>query len=83
MIHRGGLLGGILGGALLGLAIYVINYYTFSFFFPWMHAISNTLLIVTHVLFGAMAGGIYEALEVEEFFPAKETEEENGNDVPV
>jgi hypothetical protein len=29
----------------------------------------NWIIVLNHVLFGAAAGGIYEALEVEEFVP--------------
>lgn len=60
VIHRWGLVVGIIGGALLGLAFYGINLYTMTVFFPWFFAINNVLLIASHVLFGAVAGGIYE-----------------------
>jgi hypothetical protein len=71
IIHRWGLLVGILGGALFGLALYAINYYTFSsFLFPWFYASRTWMDIVAHLLFGAVAGGIYELLEREVFVPA-------------
>ena len=63
IIHRWGLIVGILGGALFGLAIYVINYYTFTYLFPWFFPLRSWLVLATHVFFGATAGGIYEALE--------------------
>ena len=66
-IHRGGLLTGIVGGALLGLGLYSINFYTSTLFYPWFFAMRNWVFILTHILFGALAGGIYEGLEVEEF----------------
>lgn len=69
IIHRGGLIIGIIGGALLGLAFYAINFYTFTFFFPWFFAMRNPVFLITHLFFGALAGGIYEALEVENFQP--------------
>lgn len=71
VIHRGGLITGIIGGALLGLAIYSINFYTFTYFFPWFFAVHDTTVVVAHLLFGAVAGGVYEALEVEIFVPAE------------
>jgi hypothetical protein len=71
VIHRGGLVTGILGGALLGLTFYAINVYTFSLFRPWMFVLSGWTFALNHILFGAVAGGVYEALEVEIFVPAE------------
>ncbi|MCP5096832.1 MAG: hypothetical protein GY943_14875 [Chloroflexi bacterium] len=73
IIHRWGLVVGILGGAVLGFALYLVNYYTFTLFFPWFYPIRNWLMIVGHIIFGAIAGGVYEALEVEEFVPVEES----------
>jgi len=75
IIHRGGLITGIIGGAILGLAIYAINFYTMTFFFPWFFAMQHWIIIVNHIIFGALAGGIYEWLEIEEFVPVTEKEE--------
>jgi hypothetical protein len=72
IIHRGGLLSGIIGGALIGLALYAINFYTLTFFFPWFFAMRNWVFVLTHVAFGALAGGVYEGLEVETFVPVVE-----------
>lgn len=69
IIHRWGLIVGILGGALFGLALYVVNFYTFSLLFPWFFPIRSWIDVLSHVLFGAVAGGVYEALEVEVFVP--------------
>jgi hypothetical protein len=63
VVHRGGLIGGILVGALLGLAFYFIDYYTFSYFFPQFFAMNHWSVVASHVLFGALAGGVYELLE--------------------
>ncbi len=76
IIHRGGLITGIIGGALFGLAIYVINFYTLTLFFPWFFAMQHWIIIVNHIIFGALAGGIYEWLEIEEFVTVNEKEEE-------
>jgi len=70
IIHRGGLIAGFIAGALLGLALYSINFYTLTFFFPWFFAMRSWVFVATHLLFGALVGGIYEALEVETFVPA-------------
>ncbi|KAA3665304.1 MAG: hypothetical protein DWQ04_01300 [Chloroflexi bacterium] len=72
IIHRWGLIVGIVGGALFGLALYAVNYYTLTFFFPWFFLIRNWAMVVGHIMFGALAGGIYEALEVEEFEPIED-----------
>jgi len=71
IIHRGGLIAGVIGGALLGLALYAINFYSFTFFFPWFFAMRNSIFLLTHLLFGALAGGIYETLEVETYEPVR------------
>lgn len=67
VLHRWGLLVGICGGAVFGLALYVINFYTLTLLFPWFFVLRSPTLLVAHVIFGALAGGVYEALEVEEF----------------
>lgn len=63
-LHRWGFLVGLLGGALFGLALYVINYYTFSLLFPWFFVEdSGWVSAVSHIIFGAFVGGTYELLE--------------------
>ncbi len=69
--YRWGLIVGFLGGGLLGLAIYVINFYSISYFFPWFYPMRSWMMLVSHIIFGALAGGIYEILEVEEFVPVE------------
>lgn len=69
IVHRGGLIVGIVGGAILGLALYAINFYTLTVFFPWFFALHTWVMVMTHIIFGALAGGVYEALEVEIFVP--------------
>lgn len=63
VIHRWGLLVGIIGGGLMGLGIYAINFYTMTVFFEWMFAINNSLIVISHIAFGAVAGGIYESMD--------------------
>lgn len=62
-LHRWGIWVGILGGALFGLALYSINYYFMSGFFPGLAPLRGWLMALSHIIFGACAGGIYEALE--------------------
>jgi hypothetical protein len=71
VLHRWGLLVGIVGGAIFGLALYAINFYTLTFFFPWFFPMRSWIMAVSHLIFGACAGGIYEGLEVEKFVPAE------------
>jgi hypothetical protein len=71
IIHRWGLAVGILGGALFGLALFAINYYTFSALFPWFFPMRTWIDVVSHVLYGAVAGGVYELLEREVFVPVE------------
>ena len=67
VLHRGGLILGIAGGALFGLALYFINFNTLTLLVPWLYALSSPVMMVTHIIFGIMAGGLYETFEVEEF----------------
>ena len=63
VIHRWGLLVGIIGGTIMGLALYGINIYTMTVFFPWFFAINNSVLLISHIVFGAVTGGIYEMFD--------------------
>ncbi len=72
VLHRWGMIVGILGGALFGLAFYFINFYTFSAIFPWFFPLRGWMMAFSHLAFGALAGGVYEALEVEKFVPVEE-----------
>jgi hypothetical protein len=63
VIHRWGLLIGIIGGAIMGLALYGINLYTMTVFFEWFFAINSNVLLLSHVVFGAVAGGVYELFD--------------------
>ncbi len=71
-LHRWGTFIGIIGGAIFGLAIYLINFYSVSYFFPWFFALGSWPFVLTHIIFGAIAGGVYELLEVEEFESVEE-----------
>lgn len=74
IIHEWNLLAGLVVGLLYGLALYAINYYTFTRFFPWFFPVTNWLDIVAHALYGLTAGGVYELLEIERFVRIKSTE---------
>lgn len=72
VIHRWGMIVGIVLGALFGFALYLINMSAFTVLYPWFEAIYSPWFIAAHVAFGAVAGGIYELLEEEEFVPVEE-----------
>lgn len=63
VVHRWGVLLAVLVGGLIGLAIYLINVFTFTIFFDWFTLAREWPFLVVHILFGAVAGGIYELLE--------------------
>ena len=72
IVHRGGLITGIIGGSLFGLAIFAINYYTFTLFFPWFFYLRSWIAVLGHVLFGAVTGGLYEGLQREQYVVVEE-----------
>ncbi len=67
VIHQWGILISFFGGAALGLAFYTINFYFFTIAFPWFYAFRSWAFLVTHILFGAFAGSVYEWLEIEQY----------------
>lgn len=71
IIHRWGFWVGVFGGAVFGLALFVINYYTFTLLFPWFLVMRSWTVVIAHLVFGAVAGGVYEAMEVERFVPVE------------
>ncbi len=62
-LHRWGFWVGLIGGGLFGLALYAINTYTMSAFFPEFYHYRSWFMVGLHVVFGALCGGIYESLE--------------------
>jgi len=64
IIHRWGLLVGVIGGALFGAAIYFINLYTLTIFYPWFFSLNSAALLFSFVVFGAVAGGVYELFDI-------------------
>lgn len=69
LIHRWGLLVGVVGGALFGVALYYINLYTFTLLYPWFFVLHGTALLTSHVLYGIVAGGVYELLDYRDDAP--------------
>lgn len=71
ILHRWGIAVGILGGAGIGLAMYVLAVYGLSALYPWFYELRNWMMLVSTVVYGAVAGGLYEAWEVETFVPVE------------
>jgi hypothetical protein len=67
IIHEWSLAVGTIVGALYGLGLYFINYYTFSYFFPWFYPSRTWVDVAAHILFGLVAGAVYELLEIERY----------------
>jgi len=63
ILHRWGLMIGIIGGGLLGLALYLINLYFMTRYLTWFFALNSPALLVAHIVFGAVAGGVYEMFD--------------------
>ncbi len=66
VVHRWGIWVGIIGGAILGLSLYSINLFTVTIrlsWFPWFFTLNSGLLVLCHVLYGAVTGGVYEMLD--------------------
>jgi len=72
IVHRWGILITVIGGMLFGLALYLINFFTFTMFFPWFYPARAWPFSVVHILFGAIAGGVYELLEKDVFVVEEE-----------
>lgn len=53
----------IVGGAIFGLVVYYVNFYGFTAVFPWFAMARGAIGIFAHVVFGAVAGGVYRSLE--------------------
>ncbi len=62
-LHRWGFWVGLIGGGLFGLALYAINTYTMSRFFPEFFFYRSWFMVGLHIVYGALCGGIYESLE--------------------
>lgn len=46
-------------GAIFGLAVYLINFYGFTVVFPWFENARTWITILSHLVFGAVAGAVY------------------------
>jgi len=69
IVHKYGILISVVGGAIIGLAVYAIGFYFFSHFYPWLIPFRSSLFMLEFIFYGALAGGLYELMEVEVFVP--------------
>ncbi len=67
VVHRWGVVGGTIGGILMGLAIYLFNMYSLTYFIPWFFSMESSIFLILHLIFGGAAGAIYEMLERGEY----------------
>jgi hypothetical protein len=48
-----------LWGAVFGVALYFVNYYLFGALFPWFATARGPAALLSHAVFGTVAGGLY------------------------
>lgn len=65
IVHEGGKLRGFFMGAVFGACVYVINMYAMTKFAPMLFSLHHWFFLASHVLFGALAGLLYEIFERE------------------
>ncbi|MGQ0816323.1 MAG: hypothetical protein ACT4O1_17990 [Gemmatimonadota bacterium] len=53
-------------GAAYGLALYLVNFYLMTAFFPWFGMARNWVSITAHILFGLIAAVAYKKLQESE-----------------
>ena len=63
VIHRWGMLVGIVLGGALGFAVYVISVFGATQVFWWFQPVTNIVFLLSHIVFGMVLGGVYEALD--------------------
>jgi hypothetical protein len=59
MVHRLPLASATLAGVVFGFVLYALNFYLFTYMFPWFAAARNPVTILAHVSFGALAAYSY------------------------
>jgi hypothetical protein len=62
MIHKLKMSTALAVGAAFGAALYFVNYYLVSDFFPWFISARGPEALVSHLAFGLLAAGVYKRL---------------------
>jgi len=52
-----------IAGAVYGFALYLVNFYVFTKWFPWFADARDWISILTHIVQGALWGYLYKVLE--------------------
>ncbi len=63
IVHRWRLLVSTVAGLLFGLGLYLIVFHGLLPFFPWLVSLRGWISLAAYVLFGGLAGFVYELLE--------------------
>lgn len=62
LIARRGLPSALWVGAAYGLALFTVNMYVFTIFFPWFAETRDWITLLTHAVFGVSTAGCYKML---------------------
>lgn len=65
VLHRWGLVTGLLGGALFGIFFFLLIHYSLTLLYPHFFVLNHLAVLIVHIVFGAVAGGVYELFELE------------------
>ena len=61
-LQRLGMASAVVLGALYGLALYVINFYGFTRFFPWFADARDWVSILSHIVQSGLMAGLYKTM---------------------
>ena len=56
------LVSSIAAGAVFGAIVYYVDFYGFTAIFPWFAMARGPISLFSHAMFGAVAGGVYQAI---------------------
>ncbi len=62
----------IIGGAVFGIVVYYVDFYGFTAVFPWFAMARGAISLFSHAMFGAVAGGVYQAIATHDVRKAEE-----------
>ena len=60
VVHPYGKVAGIAGGAVVGVLIYFVNFHFLTGFAGWFIQARDSITLVNHAIFGALAAGLYK-----------------------